>query len=150
MGRQIVLTFVEEGVSAVAELLEERAPETCRAVWDALPLEGRTIHGMYSGPELFIRADHLPPVPPENQIHRAPVGIVGYWRVEGGKYANSPNAACEIVWIYAGGAAIMGPDGQPTWVNLFAQIRPEGSEAFYAASRRVRTEGPRTLRIERG
>jgi hypothetical protein len=55
-----------------------------------------------------------------------------------------------VVFIYNRGAAIMGPDGQTTWVNLFAQIRSEGSAAFYEVARKVRYEGPRTLRIERG
>ena len=149
MARTILLTFVGEGVSAVADLLDEQAPETCRIIWEHLPLEGRTVHGMYSGPEVFIRADHLPPAPPENQIHRALPGDVGFWFQEAGRYASSPHAVAEIVFIYARGAAIMGPDGQPTWVNMFAQIRPEGADAFYAAARKVRAEGPRTLRIER-
>ena len=150
MSRTITLRFVEEGVSATADLLEDRAPETCRAVWDHLPLEGRTVHGMYSGPELFIRADHLPDVPAENQIHRALPGDVGYWCQQGGRYYGNDVRVVEVVFIYNRGAAIMGPDGQPTWVNLFARIREPGSEAFYAAARKVRTEGPRTLRIERG
>ena len=150
MPRTIVLRFVEEDVRAVADLMEERAPETCRIIWEHLPLEGRTIHGMYSGPELFIRTDHLPPAPPENQIHRALPGEVGFWFQEGGRYHAGASAMSEVVFIYNRGAAIMGADGLPTWVNLFAQIRPEGAHAFYEAARKVRTEGPRTLRIERG
>ena len=146
----IILRFVEEDVCAVAELLEERAPGTCRMLREHLPLEGRTVHGMYSGPELFIRADHLPAVPAENQVHRALPGDVGFWHQEGGRFQSSATSMSEVVFIYARGAAIMGADGQPTWVNLFARIRPEGSEEFYEVARRVRTEGPRTLRIELG
>jgi hypothetical protein len=150
MSRTILLKLVEPHVSAVADLLEEQAPETCRMIWEHLPLEGRTVHGMYSGPELFIRTDHLPPVRPENQIHRPQVGDMGFWYQEGGRFVNNPHAVSEVVFIYNRGAAIMGPDGQTTWVNLFAQIRPAGAEAFYAAAKKVRTEGPVTLRIERG
>lgn len=150
MSRTILLRFVEPDVLAVADLLEERAPETCRMIWEHLPLEGRTVHGMYSGPELFIRADHLPRMPPENQMHRALPGDVGFWYQEGGKYVGGPASMAEVVFIYNRGAAIMGPDGQPTWVNLFAQIRPEGAERFYEVARKVRTEGPLRLRIERG
>jgi hypothetical protein len=150
MPRTIVLRFVEEEVCAVADLLEERAPETTQMIWDHLPLEGRTVHGMYSGPELFIRTDHLPAVGAENHIHRALPGDVGFWYQEGGRFYSGPQTVSEVVFIYNRGAAIMGPDGQPTWVNLFAQIRAEGSEAFYEVARNVRYEGPRTLRIERG
>lgn len=150
MPRTILLRFVEDNVAAVADLMDDRAPETCRIIWEHLPLEGRTVHGMYSGPELFIRTDHLPQAPPENQIHRALPGDVGFWFQPGGLYHAGAKAMSEVVFIYNRGAAIMGADGQPTWVNLFAQIRPAGSDEFYAAARRVRTEGPRTLRIERG
>jgi hypothetical protein len=150
MPRTIKLTFVEDDVSVLADLMEDRAPETCRAVWERLPLEGRTIHGMYSGPEVFLRADQVPPVPPENQIHRALPGDVGFWFQEAGRYHSGPNYVAEVVFIYARGAAIMGADGQPTWVNLFAQVRAEGSDPFYQVARKVRLEGPRTLRIERG
>jgi hypothetical protein len=150
MPRTLILRFVEDGVSAIADLLPDRAPETCRIVTEHLPLEGRTVHGMYSGPELFIRTDHLPPAPPENQVHRALPGDVGLWYQHPGLYASSPGQVCELVFIYNRGAAIMGPDGQPTWVNLFARIREEGSEEFYARAKEVRAEGPKTLRIEVG
>ena len=150
MARTIVLRFVDEDVSAVADLMEERAPRTCAAIWEHLPLEGRTIHGMYSGPELFIRSDHVPPPPAENQIHRPVLGDVGFWFQEGGRYHAGAVSMSEVVFIYNRGAAIMGADGQPTWVNLFAQIRSEGSTAFYDLAKRVRFEGPKLLRIERG
>ncbi len=150
MPRTLLLTFVEDGATAVADLLDERAPRTAQMIWDHLPLEGRTVHGMFSGPELFIRADHLPPQPAENQIHRALPGDMGFWFQEGGRFHSGPTPVGEVVFIYNRGAAIMGPDGQPTWVNLFARIRETGSEAFYAVARSVRYEGPRTLRIERG
>jgi hypothetical protein len=150
MGKTIILRFVEDDLAVTADLLEDRAPETCRIVWESLPLEGRTVHGMYSGPEVFIRADHLGPAPAENHIHRALPGDVGYWYQEGGRYAGNPNSVGEVVFIYARGAAIMGPDGQPTWVNLFATIRPDDAARFYETGRKVRLEGPRTLRIERG
>jgi hypothetical protein len=148
MPHALRLLFVEDNVSAIADLLEDAAPETCRIIAEHLPLEGRTVHGMYSGPELFIRTDHLPEAPPENQVHRALPGDVGFWYSHPGRYASSPGQACEIVFIYNRGAAIMGPDGQTTWVNLFARIRDECSDGFYTAARQVRTEGPKTLRIE--
>jgi hypothetical protein len=145
----IVLRFVEADVSVAAELDEERAPRTVQHIWDHLPIEGRTVHGMYSGPEVFVRADHLGPVAAENQVHRALPGDVCYWWHAGGTEHTAPQDAGEILFIYGRGAAIMGPDGQPTWANLFARITVD-AEAFYAEARRVRTEGPRVLRIERG
>ena len=43
-----------------------------------------------------------------------------------------------------------GAEGHDSWVNLFARLRPDGAEAFLAASKRARREGPFTLRIEPG
>src|SRR3990170_711710 len=146
------LTFhiVEEQVSAVADLLEDRAPRTCELVWERLPIEGRLIHGMYSGPELFVILDGFSGVGPENQVSRPLPGDIGYFHQEAGLYASSPHEVAELVYVYDRGAAIKGADGHDSWVNLFARLRPDGAEAFLAASKRARREGPFTLRVERG
>ena len=51
MPRTIRLTFIDEDVSVDAKLLEDEAPRTCQAVWDALPLEEEGINAVYSGSE---------------------------------------------------------------------------------------------------
>ena len=38
MARHITITLDRRGVSCRVRLLEEAAPRTCAAVWDALPL----------------------------------------------------------------------------------------------------------------
>lgn len=38
-----------EGVVATARLLDERAPETCALMWEALPYEDRVTHAKWSG-----------------------------------------------------------------------------------------------------
>ena len=55
--RHIRLTYVATGESVVAELLDDEAPEVCRIVWERLPIEGKTLHGMYSGAEVFLLLD---------------------------------------------------------------------------------------------
>ncbi len=42
-----------------ARLLEERAPKTTQAVWDALPFGGRAVHAQLSG-EMFRMFEHTP------------------------------------------------------------------------------------------
>jgi len=129
-------------------MLDDAAPDTCDAVWDALPLSGDTVHGMYSGPEIFITADGLADVAQENGVHRAQPGDIGYWLNPPGRYATTPERVVEVVLIYDRGAAIMGPDGQPTFVNLFAQVAGDWA-AFRDAARTIRTRGPLRLVIER-
>ena len=148
--RTLALHIVEQGVSAVADLLVERAPRTCALIWERLPVEGRLIHGMYSGPELFVLLDGFPGVGPENQVSRPLPGDIGYFHQEAGLYATSPNEVAELVYIYDRGVAIKGAEGHDSWVNLFARLRLEGAGDFLAASKRARREGPFTLRVERG
>jgi hypothetical protein len=148
--KTLIFTIVDHGVSAVADLLEKRAPVTCDLIWNRLPLEGRLVHGMYSGPELFILLDGFPAVPAENQVARPIPGDIGYWHLEAGLHVSEPDELAELVYVYDRGAAIKGPEGQDSSVNLFARLRPEGDAEFLALSKRFRREGPWTLRIERG
>jgi hypothetical protein len=150
MPRTLTFHIVELEATAVADLLEDRAPRTCDLIWRRLPLEGRLVHGMYSGPELFILLEGFPGVGPENQVSRPLPGDVGYFHQEAGLYATSPHEVAELVYVYDRGAAIKGAEGHDSWVNLFARLRPDGAEAFLAASKRARREGPFTLRIEPG
>jgi len=142
--------MVEHDVSAVADLLDEQAPQTCSLIWDSLPVEGRLIHGMYSGPELFIVLPDFPAVAAENQVCRALPGDVGYWHLEAGLHAAAPNEVAELVFVYDRGVEIKGTDGQASWVNLFARIRTAEAEEFLGVSKRYRKEGPWNLRVERG
>src|SRR5437868_12359364 len=66
--RHIRLTYLATEESVVAEMLDDEAPEVCRIVWDMLPLEGKVLHGMYSGAEVFLLLDKdkAVPHPPEN------------------------------------------------------------------------------------
>lgn len=150
MPRTLVFHIVEGDVSATADLLDDRAPKTCALVWERLPFEGRLIHGMYSGPELFIMLDGLPGVGPENQVAHPLPGDIGYFHQDAGLFATSPRAVAELVYVYDRGVSIKGAEGHDSFVNLFAQFRPDTSAEFLAVSKRVRREGPWTLRVERG
>lgn len=150
MTRTILLRIPERGVSAVADLLDAEAPRTCALVWERLPVEGRLIHGMYSGPELFIVLPGFPAVAAENQVQRALPGDVGYWHNEAGIHASAPNEVAELVFVYDRGVSIKGSDGSDSWVNMFARIRTQEAQEFLAVCKRSRREGPWTLQVERG
>jgi Protein of unknown function (DUF3830) len=53
MPRFITITLEKRGVSCVARLLEEEAPRTCGAVWQALPLGGDVYHAKYARNEVY-------------------------------------------------------------------------------------------------
>lgn len=53
MSRFITITLQTRGVTARARMLDEEAPRTCAAVWDALPLSGQVFHGKYARNEIY-------------------------------------------------------------------------------------------------
>lgn len=136
----------------MAELLDEEAPDVCRHVWDLLPLEQKTIHGQYSGAEIFMLVDDLHPPAPQNQAQLPLPGEIYYFYDAGGNVTSGSRRAAEICLVYGRGVVLRGPEGTPTHASLFARIPGDWKydwTGFAQACRRVRWEGPQMLRIER-
>ena len=53
MPREIEVVIPERDVVAVARLLDDEAPRTAQAVWDALPQGGEIFHAKYARNELY-------------------------------------------------------------------------------------------------
>jgi hypothetical protein len=53
MARYITVTLESRGVSCLARLLDDEAPRTAAAVWDALPLSSAVFHGKYARNEIY-------------------------------------------------------------------------------------------------
>ena len=53
MARFITVTLETRAISCTARLLDEEAPRTAAAVWDALPLSGQVFHGKYARNEIY-------------------------------------------------------------------------------------------------
>ncbi len=53
MARQIRITLEKRGVTCTAELLDDLAPKTCKALWDALPQGGDAYHAKYASNEVY-------------------------------------------------------------------------------------------------
>lgn len=53
MTRQIEITLDKRGVSCTATLLDDLAPLTCEAVWNALPLSSAAYHAKYARNEIY-------------------------------------------------------------------------------------------------
>jgi hypothetical protein len=147
MARRLRLTFLTEDVSALAELREEEAPETCEAVWAALSVRGEAHHAIYSGSECVLLLPEIVRLPPENATYDVSPGDVGFaWFQIGASWVVDREFS-EICWFYDRDARPTMPEG-PTPVNLFARVT-EGAEAFYAVCRRMRREGVKPFSIER-
>src|SRR5579883_678218 len=51
--RFIKISLLRRGISCVARLLDEDAPRTCEAIWQALPKSGPVFHAKYARNEIY-------------------------------------------------------------------------------------------------
>jgi hypothetical protein len=147
VARKIRLTFTAERVSAIAEMLEEEAPSTCEAIWNALPVHGESHHAIYSGSEVVLILPEMVRVEPENATAYVSTGDVGYTYFLPGSSATVETQFSEICWFYHWDARPSMWEG-PAPVSIFARIT-DGADPFYAVCRRMRREGVKPLAIER-
>jgi len=146
MPKRIKITFTEENVSAIAELLEDDAPKTCEAVLSLLPQEGAAHHATYSGSEVVLILDRIIDVGQENATIMVIPGDVAFTTFEGGKIFGFPDTFSEIAVFYARDAIPSMPNG-PVPMNIFGRIT-EGLEAFAEVSFKMRRSGVKPLTIE--
>src|SRR5690625_490123 len=66
-------------VSAVAELMEDKAPNTCQLIWDNLPLKGRATSAKICDNEFWIVVPFMIEEK-ENPKYPEP-GDLGFWNV---------------------------------------------------------------------
>jgi hypothetical protein len=153
MQRRIRMTFLQTGESAIAELLDDEAPGVCESIWARLPLERELIHGMYSGAEVFTIVEN-PEVPPVENLVQLPLpGELFYFYDQGRSALGSRKPVGEICFAYGRGVVFRGHEGVPVYASLFGRIPGDWKHdwvAFAQACRKVRWEGPKRLRIERG
>lgn len=125
-------THIRAGGVFEAELLEEEAPETCKAFLNALPMEGTVRQARFAGEEVFFRAEIA--VGPENRV--AP---------KAGDIAFNADPAWKAVCIYYGDKI---KASSPPY-NLFARIRGDLAQ-LKAVGERVWRKGEETVRVEKG
>lgn len=145
MGTRIRIEFVDEGVSAVAELDERAAPKTCAAVLDALPQSGDAHHATYSGSEIAFIIDRDLGIGLENATSKVIPGDLAYTRFEGGVMYGVPESFSELAWFYDRDATPSMADG-PVPMNIIGTF-VEGFAAFAEVCRAMRRSGVKPVRI---
>jgi len=153
LARKIAIVLVKNNVSAVAEMHEDLAPKTCKAVWNALPHEGEIRHAKWCGNEIWTMVKPtraLKMVPRENiTIYPGPGDIMyGYFPPawEGG-LRGQRQAVCDIAMWYGADSPLYQVDG-PHPMNHFATIT-EGFPKFSEECERIWTEGVQRISIKR-
>ncbi len=150
--RHIRLTYLNTPVSVVAEMLDDEAPTICQHIWDLLPLEKQTFHGLYSGREVFMLLENPKPMPPENLCQLPLPGelLFFYDNMDNVAYGEVPIS--EIVLVYNRGVWLKGAEGVPTHCSLFARIPGDWKYEWNDLKdvcRKSRLDKPPVLRIER-
>lgn len=150
--RKIRFKFLKEGVSAFAELLEDDAPNTSDAIWNALPIRTRAIHDIWSGHQIFFTLAPLIKLPAENLLTYLPkVGDIFYYYRPPHYFRGAPYGkveAAEIGIVYGRDSRPQGPRG-PKAVNVFASLANSDLEEFARISERVLNEGSKEMEITR-
>ncbi|MBA7697705.1 hypothetical protein ES703_106373 [subsurface metagenome] len=154
--KKIKLTFVKENLSALAELLEDKAPKTSQCIWNLLekPVEGLVIHAMWTGRELSFS---IPPsrfpdnegltVPPENQTIIPIPGDLIWNAYHPYQWQGNPQPIYDFGIFYGRDSRLLLPVGwRPS--NRFGQIIENLSE-FAAVCARCQIEGRKVIRLER-
>ena len=140
------LSFPNEGASAVATLLYEKAPSTCDGIARRCPISGMSHHAIYSGSECVLILPELMKLAPENSTITVTRGDVAFtWMRAGSSYGVTADFA-EICWFYDLDAQPRMSEG-PVPVSIFAQIL-EPAEEFYMVCRRMRRDGVKPFTVE--
>ncbi|MFE4524064.1 DUF3830 family protein [Cytobacillus firmus] len=142
--KRILITF-ENGESFPATLKEDKAPQTCEKVWEALPLCSVVRHSRWSGRDLnfAIKSNDLPKR--ENQTILTSIGEVVYWRDWPLETDSKVN---EVIAMYYGAEHTRSNKGDEL-VNVFAQIDYTHFELLETVGERIWLNGTEKIKIEK-
>jgi hypothetical protein len=147
MARYFLFTYVNEGVSARAMLLETLAPKTVETLWTHAPYEGDAVHAIYSGTTVGLLFDPTIVVPMENATTHLQTRDLLFTHYDPFTRYGHPDAISEIYWAYDRFCRpVMPGAGLPVCPNVFGEF-VSGYEEFFAVSRRVAAEGAKKLRV---
>ena len=130
MARRIEITFKKHSARAVAELVEDGAPLTAEAFWNALPLSGAAFHAKWANNEVYILTPPFAEQDPgkENATVFPIPGDILYLPVpKGSKVPPDMLDQCretgliDLAIFYGRDNYLLGPDGHMPG-NLFATV----------------------------
>ena len=130
MVRKIEISFEKHSARAVAELIDDAAPLTAAAFWNALPLSGAAYHAKWANNEVYILTPPFAKQDPgkENATVFPIPGDILYLPVPpGNKVPPDMQTQCretgliDLAIFYGRDNYLLGPDGHMPG-NLFATI----------------------------
>ncbi len=148
MARQIEIEF-EKGGKFVATLLEDKAPKTCEAVWDALPLENKIQHAMYSGEGIFFFTPTIKFEELENPMVMGLLpGDIAFNTHWNHKLHLPPTSIPQEIVIIYGGCL---PQDHCGWIpcNYFAKIVEGNLSELKNIGKRIREQGMEKVTVRK-
>ena len=143
---QLEILF-ERGGILTATLLEEKAPETCKAILEVLPVTSEVLHAQYAGSEVYF--EEFPArddVPFENTTSRLDDNLYLTNKHPGGILAYYPNPKVKSFCVVYGEIVPRRTVDVEIPLNIFAEI--ENKEKAVELGNRVRREGVESITIK--
>ncbi len=146
--RYIEIRLDKRAAKCVAQLLDDDAPLTCEAVWNALPLGGQAYHAKYASNEVYFLVPPFAKEEPgrENATIMPIPGDLCYFYVPKGtgvppdmREQVRKTGLVDIAIFYGRNNFVQGPDGHFPG-NVFASVI-EGYKEFAAACQDVWRSG---------
>jgi hypothetical protein len=149
MDRHIEIYLQKRDVKFVAKLLDEQAPKTCEAVWQALPQEGDTYHAKYASNEIYTLvppfADSEPGM--ENPTMTPTIGDIVYFFIPPGSVGIPEireqcdrTGLIDLAVFYNRDNLLLSPTVGPIMGNRFAEV-VENREGMMKAGDSIWREG---------
>jgi len=147
MAKFFKFSFVEEGVSARARLLETEAPVTVETLWRYAPYEGRAGHAIFSGTACALYIDPAITIPMEHATTQVQRGDLMFTHYDAMQRHGYPEALSEIYWAYDRYCRPTMPGAMlPVLPNIFGAFEDD-FESFFDASRNIRHDGRKRIVI---
>ncbi len=149
MARHIEIELEQRGARCRAVLLDEQAPRTCEAVWNALPQSGEVFHAKYARNEIYAMVEPFSDPPGLEHPTVTPIpGDVCYFDFTAGQlpadaygYADDQGAAgrervVDLALFYGRNNLLINGDVGFVPTNVFASV-VEGLDEIAAAANDV-------------
>lgn len=144
--KQLEMHF-EKGGKLTATLMEDKAPETCAAIVEALPVSAKVLHAQYAGSEVYF--EDFPArddVPFENTTARMDENLFLTNKHPGGILAYYPNPKVKSFCIVYGEIVPRRLVDVEIALNIFAEI--DDKNKAIEIGKRVRSNGSETVTIK--
>ncbi|MDR2719749.1 MAG: DUF3830 family protein [Nitrososphaerota archaeon] len=135
--KKIKITLLNNGISAIAELREDKCPIVVKSLLSLLPIESKAFHAKWGGGEIWTQIPQFPEYAHENETCLPSIGEIIIMPQKDGMVAFD-------LWYDRGWC--FGPTGFLSGAAI--GMITEGLSQFASEAVKLSTEGAQMMRIE--